>query len=86
MKYLNFSIAETSGRTFEIPMDKVEELIKEAQKEAEEYGDTLEVDLNDDYEVARFLKDYCLDDIATHEINNDYWEIELSNSEFRGED
>ena len=86
MKYLNFTIAETSGRTFEIPMDKVKELIKRVQKEAEEYGDTLEVDLNDDYEVARFLKDYCLDDIATHEINNDYWEIELSNSEFRGED
>lgn len=80
MKYLNFSIAETSGRTFEIPMDKVEELIKEAQKEAEEYGDTLEVDLNDDYEVSRILTDWCFDNIAEFETANDYLEITLADS------
>ena len=28
MKYLQFTVAETTGRTFEIPMDKLEEIIK----------------------------------------------------------
>ena len=84
-KFLNFTIAETSGRTFEVPMDKVQELLKTAQEEAKEYGDTLEVDLEDDYEVARFLVDYCLDEISADEKANDYLDIQLCNSEFKGE-
>ena len=86
MKYLNFTIAETSGRTFEVPMDKVQELLRTAQEEAKKYGDTLEVDLEDDYEVARFLVDYCLDEISEDEKANDYLDIQLSDSNFVGED
>ena len=84
-KFLNFTIAETSGRTFEVPMERVIGLVTTAQKEAEKYGTTLEVDLEDDYEVARFLVDYCLDEISADEKANDYYEIQLSNSEFKGE-
>ena len=86
MKYLNFTIAETSGRTFEIPMDRVQGLLRTAQEEAKKYGDTLEVDLEDDYEVARFLVDYCLDEISEDEKANDYLDIQLSDSNFVGED
>lgn len=84
-KFLNFTIAETSGRTFEVPMDKVQELLRTAQEEAKKYGDTLEVDLEDDYEVAQFLVDYCLDEISADEKANDYLDIQLCNSEFIGE-
>ena len=86
MKYLNFSIAETSGRTFEVPMDKVQELLRTTQEEAKKYGDTLDVDLKDDYEVARFLVDYCLDEISEDEKANDYLDIQLSDSDCVGED
>ena len=86
MKYLNFTIAETSGRTFEVPMERVIGLVKTAQEEAKKYGDTLEVDLEDDYEVARFLVDYCLDEISADEKANDYLDIQLADSDFVGED
>ena len=86
MKYLNFTIAETSGRTFEVPMERVIGLVKTAQEEAKKHGDTLEVDLEDDYEVARFLVDYCLDEISADEKANDYLDIQLCDSDFVGED
>ena len=84
-KFLNFTIAETSGRTFEVPMERVIGLVTTAQEEAKKYGDTLEVDLTDDYEVARFLVDYCMDEISADEKANDYYEIQLSSSEFKGD-
>ena len=86
MKYLNFTIAETSGRTFEVPMAKVIGLVKTAQEEAKKYGDTLEVDLEDDDDLACFLVDYCLDEISEDEKRNDYYELTLSSSKFTGED
>ena len=79
MKYLNFSVAETSGRSFEIPMDKVEEIIKEI-KEDDYYAEE-EVDFNDSYEVAKFLMNYGLDEITKYELSNDYVELELACSE-----
>jgi hypothetical protein len=85
MKYLNFTIAETSGRTFEVPMERVIGLVKTAQEEAKKHGNTLEVDLENDYEVARFLVDYCLDEISADEKANDYYEITLDNANFTGE-
>ena len=85
-KFLNFTVAETSGRTFEVPMAKVIGLVKTAQEEAKKYGDTLEVDLEDDYEVAKILKDYFLDEISADEKGNDYYELTLSSSKFTGED
>lgn len=86
MKYLNFSIAETSGRTFEVPMARVIGLVKTAQEEAKKYGNTLEVDLEDNYDLARFLVDYCLDEISEDEKANGYYEITLNNVNFTGED
>ena len=80
-KFLNFTIAETSGRTFEVPMERVIGLVTTVQEEAKKYGDTLE----DDYEIARFLVDYCMDEISADEKANDYYEIQLSSSEFKGE-
>ena len=84
-KFLNFTVAETSGRTFEVPMKRVIGLVTTAQEEAKKYGDTLEVDLEDDYEVARFLVDYCLDEISADEKANDYYDVQLSSSKFIGE-
>ena len=78
MKYLNFSVAETSGRTFELPLDKALELIK-----ADNNIDLEGIDLNDEREVARVLKDYFLDDIAEFEKANDYWEMVLCDSDIK---
>ena len=77
-KFLNFTIAETSGRTFEVPMDKVQELIKERGIE--------DVDFNDDYDVASILKDELLDELASYEKDNQFVEVELCCSNFTGED
>jgi hypothetical protein len=76
-KFLNFTIAETSGRTFEVPMEKVQELIKERGIEP--------VDFNDDNEVATILKDELLDELASYEKDNQFVEIELCCSKFTGE-
>ena len=76
-KFLNFTVAETSGRTFEVPMDKVQELIKERGIE--------DVDFNDDDEVASILKDELLDELASYEKDNQFVEVELCCSKFIGE-
>ena len=81
MKYLNFSIAETSGRTFEVPMDKVLELVKEHTEDYASFGETVDVDINDDYELARVMLEH-LDDLSTYELNNDYVETEIACSNF----
>lgn len=76
-KFLNFTVAETSGRTFEVPMDKVQELIKEHGIE--------DVDFNADDEVASILKDELLDELASYEKGNSFVEVELCCSKFIGE-
>lgn len=76
-KFLNFTVAETNGRTFEVPMDKVQELIKERGIE--------DVDFNDDDEVASILKDELLDELASYEKDNQFVEVELCCSKFVGE-
>ena len=87
MKYLNFTIAETSGRTFEVPMDKVKKLIEQYKGDMfEDTGLIPDTDINDDYEVAQILKDYFLDEISENEKGNDYYEIILSSSKIIGED
>ena len=86
-KFLNFTVAETSGRTFEVPMDKVEELIEQYKRNMfEDTGLIPDVDTTDDYEIAKILKDYFLDDISEDEKGNDYYELTLSSSKFMGED
>lgn len=84
-RFLNFTIAETSGRTFEVPMDKVKELVAEYIKDYAGYGEKVEVDITDDYDVAKILVEY-LDDIAKYELSNDYTETEVTDSYYIGED
>jgi hypothetical protein len=86
MKYLNFSIAETSGRTFEVPMDKIKRLVEQERAIAKAHGVTFDINLEDDYDLAHFLVDYCLDEISADEKANDYLGIQLSSSKFTGED
>ena len=74
MKYLDFTITETTGRTFLVPMNEVEKLLKENGLE--------DVDINNKEELAEVLKDNFLDDIARHEKQNDFLEIEVTWAEF----
>ena len=76
MKYLNFTVAETSGRTFELPLDKAKEIIKRLKED--DYLSDEEVDLDDDYEVANFLMNFGLDEIAKYELSNDYVDLVLA--------
>ena len=78
MKYLQFTIAETSARTFEVPYDKAVKLVQETKAVTEEQLD--------DYDMARILMDYCLDDIAEDEKYNDYFDMNLTEHKFIGED
>lgn len=81
-KYLNFSVAETSGRTFEISMNKVKEILDEMKKD-EYYAEKIEnIDLEDDYAIASFFVNFGLDEIAKYELNNDYVELTLTESKF----
>ena len=67
MKYLQFTVAETTGRTFSIPMDKLEEIIK-TLKDGDEFLQDEEVDTTDAYEVASFLnRNGLLDEIYNYE-------------------
>ena len=74
MKYLDFTITETTGKTFLVPMNEVEKLLKENNLE--------DVDINNKEELAEVLKDNFLDDIAKHEKQNDFLEIEVTWAEF----
>ena len=77
MKYLNFTVAETSGRTFELSLDKAKEIIKRLKEDAYYLSDE-EVDLDDDYEVAHFLMNFGLDEITKYELSNDYVDLVLA--------
>lgn len=82
MKYLNFTVAETSGRTFEISMDKVKEILDEMKKD-EYFAEEIEkINLEDDYEIANFFMNFGLDEIAKYELNNDYMDLTLADSKF----
>ena len=76
MKYLNFTVAETSGRTFELPLDKAKEIIKRLKED--DYLSDEDVDLDDDYEVANFLMNFGLDEIAKYELSKDYIDLVLA--------
>lgn len=77
MKYLNFTLTETYSRTFEIPMDKVQELIKEHNIEP--------VDFDNEEELASLLGDvdtFKLNEIATYETDNHFVDNEVCWNEF----
>ena len=71
-KMFNFSVNEISGRTFELPYDKAIEIIKENCPD--KYVDFEKIS---EYELAELLWDYCLDDIAKHELDNDTFQSEI---------
>ena len=80
MKYLQFTVAETTGRTFAIPMDKLEEIIK-TLKDGDEFLQDEEVDTTDAYEVASFLnRNGLLDEIYNYEKDNSYIETVVADS------
>lgn len=80
MKYLQFTVAETTGRTFSIPMDKLEEIIK-TLKDSDEFLQDEEVDTTDAYEVASFLnRNGLLDEIYNYEKDNSYIETVVADS------
>ena len=80
MRYLQFTVAETTGRTFEIPMDKLEEIIK-TLKDGDKFLQDEEVDTTDAYEVASFLnRNGLLDEIYNYEKDNSYIETVVADS------
>ena len=81
-KHLNFSVAESSGRTFEISIERVKEILDE-MKQDEYLAEEIEnLDLEDDYQLATFFMNYGLDAIAKYELKNDYIELELVEHKF----
>ena len=81
-KHLNFSVAESSGRTFELSMDRVKEILDE-MKQDEYLAEEIEnLNLEDDYQLATFFMNYGLDTIAKYELKNDYIELELVEHKF----
>ena len=81
-KHLNFTVAETSGRTFEISMDKVKEILDEMKKDKYLAEEIAQVDLEDDYQLATFFMNYGLDEIAKYELYNSHVETVLADSKF----
>ena len=69
-KMFNFSVNEISGRTFELPYDKAIEIIKKNYPNE----DNIDLDNLEEYEIARILWNFCFDDIAKHELDNDTFE------------
>ena len=67
MKTLKFSVCEQSGRTFEIPLDKAIEIIKQESKDAEPSTWNYS-------EIAEELYNFYSDDIAKYERDNCYFE------------
>ena len=81
-KHLNFTVAETSGRTFEISMDKVKEILDEMKKDEYLAEEIENLNLEDDHEIANFFMNFGLDEIAQYELCNDYMELVLADSKF----
>ena len=71
-KFLKFSVVETTGRTFEIPMEKVKELIKNADEDTSSWN---EVDMAD------FLYNSLQDEVLTYEKENAYYESYIQDEE-----
>lgn len=78
-EYLNFTISETQRRTFEIPMEKVKEIITDL-KTKDKFIAEIEVDLNDSYSIAEFFNEIGLDGVEKYELANNYAEIEVARS------
>ena len=71
-KFLKFSVVETTGRTFEIPMEKVKELIKNADEDTSSW---------DEVDMADFLYNSVQDEIFSYEKENSYFESYIQDEE-----
>lgn len=71
-KFLTFSVVESMGRTFEIPMEKVKELIKNADEDTSSWN---EVDMAD------FLYNSLQNEVLTYEKENSYFESYIQDEE-----
>ena len=81
-KHLNFTVAETSGRTFEISMDRVKEILDEMKKDKYLAEEIENLDLEDDYEVASFFTNNGLNELVKYELDNSRIETVLADSKF----
>lgn len=81
-KHLNFTVAETSGRTFEISMDKVKEILDEMKKDEYLAEEIANLNLEDDYEVASFFTNNGLNKLVKYELDNSRIETVLADSKF----
>ena len=72
-KHLKFSVQEITGRTFEIPLSKVKELLEENAD-----GDTS--DWNE-CDIASFLYNEISDDISEYEKENCYFDNCITDEE-----
>ena len=72
-KYLKFSVSETTGRTFEIPLSEVKELLKESTDE--DTSNWNEVDMAD------FLYNEIPDMLGRYEKENCYFESYVQDEE-----
>ena len=71
-KFLTFSVVESMGRTSEIPMEKVKELIKNADEDTSTWN---EVDMAD------FLYNSLQNEVLTYEKENSYFESYIQDEE-----
>ena len=71
-KFLKFSVVETVGRTFEIPMSKVREFLKESDEDTSKWN---EVDMAD------FLYNQIPDSVGKYEKENCYFESYIQDEE-----
>lgn len=78
MKYLQFTIAETSGRTFELPLTEAKKLIKQIKKDNKYMSD---FEVEDEHDMACFFESYGLDEISQYEKDNSYCETEVACAE-----
>lgn len=70
MKHLNFSVAETTGRTFDLPLETAIEIIKRLQAE-DEFLQEDNVDFNNEVDVASFFnRNGLLDELYKYERDN----------------
>ena len=77
-KYINFTVSETRGRTFEMPYDTALNLIEKIKKEDKWVAD---IDIKDEDDIAKFFCDYDLDQIHGYELDNDYYETIVTDTE-----
>ena len=73
-KFLKFSVVENTGRTFEIPMSKVKELLKESDEDTSSWN---EVDMAD------FLYNSVQDEVLSYEKENSYFESYIQDEEIK---